>query len=527
MPGLESKPGGRSLVEDAAGPASAPLAPGKRSLVDALPQISSAAASGGASYDDMLVSVLAAQSVTERAVQGDSAARAQVFALLAPLEARLGQLNDHQGRLAQFGAGNLAGQAALDMAETAIRTWRQRLTLGTIVRTDELVLRFRAGAEPIRFLTGQAKDAPTLRELGRVSGRVATGAAAALASPAIIALAAAEAPLLAFAARTAATRISLWSLANPAAALAASEALLGYGIQLGEGGLAAFWAPLNDPQGRWLFLLQILTDYMHVQTALHPSSPRPGPASGTPEPPPDLAGARQRLANIRQVLRQVDEAATPLPRRNSGPSGTASDPYSSAKLTEPVALEPPGGARKPKAPRPSVGKPAPDNPFAHVQQREPDWCGAACGEMSARRLGVDIDQQELAATSHFKAASQMGSDQGRQRPGGFHTDGLLAAMKELAPIPGRKWIGGNLPQDLSTPSSLLTHLRGYLKATQASIILRVHGADHWIIIDSVTPDDRFMIRDPGERMSTIITPDELSAMRPIGHAVLSFLEKTQ
>ena len=151
------------------------------------------------SYADMLAAVLAAQSLAQHERAGDPAIRERILRMLEPVERRLGQLNDHQGRLAQFGAGNVAGQASLDMAEAAVRSWRQLLQLGAHVRTAELVTRFRAGAEVIQFLTGELRDAPTLREFGRVSTLVGAGAAAPVLAPALVALAAGEAPLLAFA----------------------------------------------------------------------------------------------------------------------------------------------------------------------------------------------------------------------------------------------------------------------------------------------------------------------------------------
>src|SRR4051812_23384037 len=58
-------------------------------------------------YGDMLAAVLAARALTDRAQPDDADAHARVKQLLEPVARRLGQLNDHQGRLAQFGAGNL------------------------------------------------------------------------------------------------------------------------------------------------------------------------------------------------------------------------------------------------------------------------------------------------------------------------------------------------------------------------------------------------------------------------------------
>jgi hypothetical protein len=166
-----------------------------------------------------------------------------------------------------------------------------------------------------------------------------------------------------------------------------------------------------------------------------------------------------------------------------------------------------------------VGEPYPENPFAQVQQRKGNWCGAACGEMSAGRLGTEVDQSALAASRHFEAKSVIGHT---VFEGGFQTKGLEAALTEVAPVPGRVWRGGTIPQDISTPERLATHLKGYIDNTQASAILRVEGGDHWIIVDSVLQDGRIAIRDPRNTVSTLVTPQQLIDMGPTGDAVFSF-----
>jgi hypothetical protein len=168
-----------------------------------------------------------------------------------------------------------------------------------------------------------------------------------------------------------------------------------------------------------------------------------------------------------------------------------------------------------------VGEPYPENPFAQVQQREGNWCGAACGEMSAGRLGTEVDQSTLAASRHFEPRSVIGHT---VFEGGFQTKGLEAALTDVAPVPGRAWRGGTIPKDISTPESLATHLKGYIDNTQASVILRVEGGDHWIIVDSVLQDGRIAIRDPRNTVSTLVTPQQLIDMGPTGDAVFSFLK---
>ena len=175
----------------------------------------------------------------------------------------------------------------------------------------------------------------------------------------------------------------------------------------------------------------------------------------------------------------------------------------------------PGGAGS----GPMVGEPFPENPFPQVQQREPNWCGAACGQMSAGRLGAEVDQATLAASRHFQPRSVVGHT---VFEGGFQTKGLEAALTDVAPVPGRVWRGGTIPQDISTPERLGTHLKGYIDNTGASAILRVEGGDHWIIVDSVLQDGRIAIRDPRNTVSTLVTPQQLIDMGPTGDAVFSF-----
>jgi hypothetical protein len=169
-----------------------------------------------------------------------------------------------------------------------------------------------------------------------------------------------------------------------------------------------------------------------------------------------------------------------------------------------------------------VGEPFPENPFPQVQQREANWCGAACGEMSAGRLGVEVDQATLAASSHFEPRTVVGQT---VFEGGFQTKGLEAALTDVAPVPGREWRGGTIAQDISKPEGLRTHLKGYIDNTGASVILRVEGGDHWIIVDSVLQDGRIAIRDPRNAVSTVVTPQQLRDMGPTGDAVLSFQKR--
>lgn len=322
-------------------------------------------------YGDLLAAVLAARALTDRAQPDDADAHARVKKLLEPVARRLDQLNDHQGRLAQFGAGNIAGQTALDTSQAAIASWLHRLALGAQINSDELVTKFRAGAEPIHVLTGERADAPTLRAFDHASRMTGVGAAAALLAPALMPMVAEEAALLVFAGRVAAQRVVLWALANPAAALAASETLLGFGLQIGEDGWETFWDQLHSPEGRWFLIAQVLMDYMHVKSSMsdHGGEPegrpglRPPGAIGiepAPEPTrtPDLDGARQRVAKVRAVLQQVHDGAAATSETGARPAKPTDDAH--AQRAQGAAHdEPPEPALHPRSTGQSIVAGAP------------------------------------------------------------------------------------------------------------------------------------------------------------------------
>ncbi len=174
----------------------------------------------------------------------------------------------------------------------------------------------------------------------------------------------------------------------------------------------------------------------------------------------------------------------------------------------------PGGSQH----TPSRGRPHPESPHPHVTQTQGDWCGAACGEMAARRLGVEIPQEHLAAHPSFQPTTIV---EGKPFPGGFQTEGLTQALRDLAPAPGRDWIGGVMREDISTPATLRTQLGGLLESSGGSVILRTEGLKHWIIVDQVLPDGSIAIRNPRDQVQSIVTAQELSNMGPTGELVVS------
>jgi hypothetical protein len=356
-------------------------------------------------YGDMLAAVLAARTLTDRSKPDDAEAHTHVKRLLEPVASRLDQLNDHQGRLARFGAGNLAGQVALDISQTAIQSWLRRLALGARINSEEFVTKFRAGAEPIRVLTGEHADAPTLSAFDHVSTMVAIGASVPVLLPALVALAAEEATLLVILGQLAARRVVLWALMHPAAALAAAEALLSFGLQIGEDGWERFWDQLRDPQGRWFIIAQVLMDYVHVKSNMpgsggskdRSSSPRPRGASVEPAPEAgaiDVESARRHAARMRAVLQQVHDQASTTSETSAKPTGGTS-----ARTGEPT-----DGEQSHRAPRTTDHKP--DDPSRtrgpSVDGGKP-WHTDAKPGLSASEVTIRAETVEMELHPQYQA----------------------------------------------------------------------------------------------------------------------------
>ncbi|WP_018308896.1 DUF4157 domain-containing protein [Cupriavidus sp. UYPR2.512] len=189
------------------------------------------------------------------------------------------------------------------------------------------------------------------------------------------------------------------------------------------------------------------------------------------------------------------------------------------RVLESRTLLPPGAGGA------SEGGAAFEGGLPHVQQKASNWCGAACGEMAAGRLGVEASQEQIAATRFFE--HPVIADGQELSAGGFQTSGLSSAMEEVAPVAGRRWIGGTISNSypMSTADGLRETMRGFLGSTESSIILRVRGGNHWIVVDEVSAEGMLLIRDPARQASTMVSADELLAMQPTGDAVLSFPRK--
>jgi RHS repeat-associated protein len=171
---------------------------------------------------------------------------------------------------------------------------------------------------------------------------------------------------------------------------------------------------------------------------------------------------------------------------------------------------------------PSKGPPTPPpkaaegSPYQHVQQQESNWCGAACGEMAADRLGLKVDQTKIAAHEEFTPASEAIS-------GGFETVGLAKALNDVAKVPGRVWKGMTPTNFPLKPKDLASYFSKNLPSLtkDSSIILRVSRGNHWIVVDEVTAQGKIVIRDPGRSASQVITAQDLADMGPTGDMVVS------
>jgi hypothetical protein len=146
---------------------------------------------------------------------------------------------------------------------------------------------------------------------------VVAAAPALLAVPEVATMVFEEAGLLGFAVQTGARSLAIWALHNPTAALAVSEALIGFGIQIGEDGWDAFAAQLDDPRGRMFIVMQIAMDAMHVHAAVaEPRAPRStGRVQGADEPasttldPAAVATARNNVQKARAILADAVDRA--------------------------------------------------------------------------------------------------------------------------------------------------------------------------------------------------------------------------
>jgi hypothetical protein len=147
-----------------------------------------------------------------------------------------------------------------------------------------------------------------------------------------------------------AQRVVLWALTNPAAALAAAEALIGFGIQIGEEGWGTFWDRLRDPKDRWFVLMQVLMDYMHVRNSMagHGEPPQGRRGSSAPDGSasplprgsgenPDLPGARQQGQRLRSVIQGVHDGAANTHDGDHAPGG-AQEPTPRPKVSSAAAV---------------------------------------------------------------------------------------------------------------------------------------------------------------------------------------------
>lgn len=160
----------------------------------------------------------------------------------------------------------------------------------------------------------------------------------------------------------------------------------------------------------------------------------------------------------------------------------------------------------------------------HVPQKTPNWCGAACGEMAAGRLGVKVGQEEIAAHKLFEQPLVI--DGKVFSAGGFHTKELAVALEEVAPVGTRAWTGLSLPEEaVFAPSALRDTMKNYIANTKSSVILRVGRGDHWIVVDEVLPNGKIAIRDPGAKNSQLLTAEQLRAKLPTGDVVISAPKK--
>ncbi|MBA3923842.1 MAG: C39 family peptidase [Nostocaceae cyanobacterium] len=112
-----------------------------------------------------------------------------------------------------------------------------------------------------------------------------------------------------------------------------------------------------------------------------------------------------------------------------------------------------------------------------VQQQDNLSCGAACGEMLLRDLGISITQADIAAEIGVPVTSR----------------GLAAAMNTLAP--SFSWAGG----PLSIPNATISQLLYTLNSTGSwAAMLWESGSTigHMVVVDGINETGYILIRDP-------------------------------
>lgn len=155
-------------------------------------------------------------------------------------------------------------------------------------------------------------------------------------------------------------------------------------------------------------------------------------------------------------------------------------------------------------------------PLDVIQQRADNWCGAACGEMVARRLGRSVPQEQIAASRLF---TPMVAVEGYViEAGGFQGPALAQALEEEAQVANRTWAFSVYANE---SDHLIAGLRAELARTESSVIVRIRGGNHWIVVDEIDPSGNLLVRNPSMSTSEVWSSQTFRGSGPTGEAVVS------
>jgi hypothetical protein len=212
-------------------------------------------------YAEMLATLQAAQQFTEAGAGQDAEHGRDDYAharqLVEPVKLRMDVLAEHLHDVAgDLGLASTTTILTYGAAHTAVTDWYRQLALGATIEPRHLVTSFEVAEEIIKVLTGEQKDAPTLRTLGRaakwtpleIAGGAFGGALLGAGGGYGAALAAEAWPAITstlsvdwYAARQGASIVATWALSHPEATYELSIFLGSIGFSIADAGGLSNW----------------------------------------------------------------------------------------------------------------------------------------------------------------------------------------------------------------------------------------------------------------------------------------------
>jgi hypothetical protein len=283
-------------------------------------------------YADMLGALRAAQRFTEAGADHDAHANyARAEALLTPVKARMDSLSDRLPEFAShYGVASTTAYLSFGAAHTAVTDWYRKLRLDSSIRPDYFITAFEANEEIIKVLTGEKKEAPTLRTLEHGGNMVAVAAAAAPIVAVAAPIIAEEAGIIWYGARWGFSRAAVWAFSNPEAAVELTGYLSTLGVSIGEaGGLGNFLRGASEsPEAFFTTVAQFLEPAVNLENQLNGSS---GARSGGGAAEPETEGSAPPGApRVGAANNEPEPAATGAPRVANKNEPAAPEPLTAA-----------------------------------------------------------------------------------------------------------------------------------------------------------------------------------------------------